>query len=366
VAGKLDQIDVHGHLRESVDEPDACVREILHWAIAGVREGSPSQDFAHAPQNLAGGMKGVPVELRRVTRHFRKGRGITDVSFEVRPGEVLGLLGPNGAGKTTTMRVLTGFLTPDEGQVAIDGADAAADPVAGRRLIGYMPEASALYGEMSVDGFLAYCARLRGVTRDRRRQAVSRAVQQAGLHGRAGDRIGTLSRGLRQRVALAQALVHDPPVLILDEPTAGLDPQQVAEARELIARLGRSRTVLLASHLLSEVSQLCRRVVVLDEGRVLAVEDVARLTGRCTDGVTRLEARVAGDPSLAVRSVTGLAGVSAAEARGAVLIVQGTGVDLARRVSASLVGAGLGLEEMRTVGGTSLEEAYLRLVREEQ
>ena len=227
---------------------------------------------------------GVAVELAGVTRRFGRTTAIEDVSFDIRPGEVLGLLGPNGAGKTTTIRVLTGFLHPDAGTVRlVQGRRAAGTGQAdARSLVGYVPEASALYSDMSVAAFLGHCARLRRVPRRHRRQAVRRAAHQAGVENVLGQRIATLSRGFRQRVALAQALVHDPPVLVLDEPTTGLDPRQVVEARQLISRLGRKRTVLLSSHLLPEVTQLCRRVVVLDGGRVVTVSEVAALTQGAT------------------------------------------------------------------------------------
>ena len=223
-------------------------------------------------------MKGVAVRLDGVTRRFGRTVAIEDVTFDVRPGEVLGLLGPNGAGKTTTMRVLTGYLRPTSGRVLLGDVDPAVDPVAAKRLCGYVPEASALYRDMRVDRFLRFWAQLRGVARDERRARVERVVTQAGLHGVEHQLVGSLSRGYRQRVALAQALVHDPPVLVLDEPTAGLDPEQVVETRKLIGRLAKTRTVLLSSHLLNEVTQLCKRVVVLDRGRVLAVDDIAALT----------------------------------------------------------------------------------------
>jgi ABC-2 type transport system ATP-binding protein len=219
------------------------------------------------------------VRLEGVTRRFGSTVAISDVAFELRPGEVVGLLGPNGAGKTTTMRVLTGYLRPSAGRVTVGGVDPLVDPVGARRLVGYMPESAAVPGELSVTGYLRYCARLRRVGGRRAvRAAAGRAIERAGLTGVAGQRVSTLSKGYRQRVALAQALVHDPPVLVLDEPTSGLDPRQVADTRELIARLGRKRTVLLSSHLLGEVGQLCRRVVVLDRGRVVADSDVAGLT----------------------------------------------------------------------------------------
>jgi ABC-2 type transport system ATP-binding protein len=226
------------------------------------------------------------VELVGVSRRFGSALALDGVSFELRPGEVLGLLGPNGAGKTTTMRIVTGFLRPSEGVVLVDGEDLWSDPVEHRARLGYMPEASALYPEMTVESYLHFWGRLRRLPRDRRRAAVAQTMRRTGLREVAGQRIGTLSRGFRQRVGLAQAVLHDPPVLVLDEPTAGLDPRQVAEARDLIARLGRTRAVLLSSHLLSEVAQLCRRVVVLDRGRVVAVDEVAALTAQ---GRTSLE-----------------------------------------------------------------------------
>jgi ABC-2 type transport system ATP-binding protein len=245
--------------------------------------------------------------------------------------------------------------------VVVDGVDMAEDPVAARQRIGYMPESAAVPGEMTVMAFLGYCARLRRVPRGDRKSAVAKALRQAGLGGMAAARIGTLSKGFRQRVALAQALVHDPEVLILDEPTAGLDPRQVAETRELIAKLGRKRSVLLSSHLLSEVANLCRRVVVLDRGKVLAVSDVAALTAATG---TRLELRVSGDASRAAEVVGAVAGVDEASVRGGLVVVKGTGSDLGERVAAAVVAAGIGLLEQRIASAGTLEEAYLNLVRE--
>ena len=301
------------------------------------------------------------VQVLGVGRRFGRVRAIEDVSFDIAAGEVLGLLGPNGAGKTTTMRVITGYLRPSAGRVLVDGVDVVADPVAARLRVGYVPESSAVPGEMTVTAFLRYCARLRGVPRSERKAAVGRAIGQAALARVAAARIGTLSRGFRQRVALAQALVHDPPVLVLDEPTSGLDPRQVTETRDLIARLGRRRAVLLSSHLLSEVSQLCRRVVVLDRGRVLAVSDVATLTA--ATGVVRLELRLTGDLERAAALLAGVEGVTETAVRGGLVVVRGEGDELGPRVSAAVIAAGLGLLELRATTGT-LEEAYLRLVRE--
>ena len=305
--------------------------------------------------------EGVEVELRGVTRRFGPRAAVSDVTFTVRPGEVLGLLGPNGAGKTTTIRMLVGSLRPDSGSVHVGGTDALRHPLEARRRIGYMPETAALYSDMSVNSFLTHCARLREVPRGRRGPAVGRAMRDAGLGGTGRQPIGTLSRGFRQRVALAQALVHDPPVLVLDEPTAGLDPRQRVEVRDLVGRLGRSRTILLSSHLLSEVSDLCRRVVVLDEGRVVAADEVAVLTAVAAGRSTRLELRVGGDQALALAVVSAVAGVERVDQRGDRLVVSGTPALQSKDVAAAVVEAGLGLEEMRATGA-SLESAYLGLV----
>jgi ABC-2 type transport system ATP-binding protein len=301
------------------------------------------------------------VQVIGVSRRFGSKHAISDVTFDVEHGEVLGLLGPNGAGKTTTMRVMTGYLRPSSGRVVVGGVDIADDPVAARQHIGYMPESSAVPAEMTVIAFLRYCARLRRVPRAQRQKAVASALRQAGLGGMADARIGTLSKGYRQRVALAQALVHEPDVLVLDEPTAGLDPRQVAETRELIAKLGRTRSVLLSSHLLSEVANLCRRVIVLDKGRVLAVSDVASLTSASG---TRLELRVTGDRARTVQIVTAIPGVEDASVRGDIVVVRGTGADLGQRVAAAVVDAGIGLLEQRVTSSGTLEEAYLNIVRE--
>ena len=223
-------------------------------------------------------MTGVAVELEGLTRRFGRTIAVADVSFDVRPGEVLGLLGPNGAGKTTTMRMLTGYLRPTAGRVRVGGVDVATDPIAAKASIGYMPESSPLPTDLTVLGFLKHTARLHRVPRAKQGAAAGKAIGQTGLSEVRDRPIGDLSKGYRQRVALAQALVHEPAVLVLDEPTAGLDPRQVVDTRDLIARLGRTRTILLSSHLLSEIAQLCKRVVVLDRGEVRAFSDVADLT----------------------------------------------------------------------------------------
>jgi ABC-2 type transport system ATP-binding protein len=300
------------------------------------------------------------VRFDGVTRRFGTVVAVDGVSFELHPGEVVGLLGPNGAGKTTTMRLLTGYLRPDRGRVTVGGIDVATDPVGARRLIGYLPETAAPSPELTSRACVAFAAALHGLRGAARKDAVTAALRRAGLDAVADRRVRNLSKGYRQRVGLAQALVHDPAVLVLDEPTSGLDPVQVTETRNLIARLGRRRTVLLSSHLLSEVSALCRRVVIIDRGRVVADDDVASLT-RAGER-RRLELRVAGDPAEVASSLRGLEGVLAVEARGGRVVVSGVGDDLAQRVSRAVVTAGFGLLELRDEQET-LEDAYLRLVK---
>jgi gliding motility-associated transport system ATP-binding protein len=212
------------------------------------------------------------IEARGLSKRYGDLVAVSDVSFAVQPGEVVGFLGPNGAGKTTTMRILTGFLPPTDGSAVIDGHDIFTDPLAARRAIGYLPETPPVYPEMSVEAYLGYVSKLKDVPRGRRKAAVDRALERCGLADVRRRLIGALSKGYRQRVGLAQAIVHDPPVMIFDEPTVGLDPIQIREIRALIrelasAREGRARTVILSTHILPEVEAICRRVIIMHRGR---------------------------------------------------------------------------------------------------
>jgi ABC-2 type transport system ATP-binding protein len=211
-------------------------------------------------------------------------RAVDDISFAVERGEVVGFLGPNGAGKTTTMRMLVGYLPPSDGRVRIDGHDSFSDALEARRAVGYLPESPPLYPEMKVAAYVRYVTAIKGVPRARRREAVARALDRCGLARVAHRVIGTLSKGYRQRVGLAQAIVHDPAVLILDEPTVGLDPIQVKEIRGLIQELaapredGRRQTVILSTHILTEVEAICDRVIVIHEGAKALDASLASLT----------------------------------------------------------------------------------------
>ncbi len=219
------------------------------------------------------------IEVRELTKHYGAVRALRGVSFEVPRGQVVGLLGPNGAGKTTTMRILTGFLAPTDGSARVEGLDVVEDTPDVRRRIGYLPEGNPLYTELRVTEALAFTARLHGLPRDKRAVAIGRGLEAAGLLGYERRLVGQLSKGLRQRVGLAQALMHEPPVLILDEPTSGLDPNQQEEMRELIRTLGADRTVMLSTHILPEVEAVCDRALIVSDGRLVAdgsVEEMRR------------------------------------------------------------------------------------------
>jgi ABC-2 type transport system ATP-binding protein len=222
------------------------------------------------------------IEATHLSKRYGDIAAVDDVSFSIERGEVVGFLGPNGAGKTTTMRMLTGFLPPTDGSARICGHDIFEDPLAARRSIGYLPEMPPLYPEMTVFSYVDYVARLKDVPRVERRGKVERAIERCGLGDVSRRVIGTLSKGFRQRVGLAQAIVHEPPVLILDEPTVGLDPLQIGEIRQLIADLaggdGASQhTVILSTHILPEVEAICRRVVMINEGRKTVDAPLAEL-----------------------------------------------------------------------------------------
>jgi len=213
------------------------------------------------------------IEARNLSKNFGDHRAVIDFSVQVAPGDVVGFLGPNGAGKTTTLRMLTGFLPATHGSVYVDGHELFADQIAVRHLVGYLPETPPLYPEMTVGGYLRFVARIKGVPRRRAGEAVERALERCKLTSVRRRILGHLSKGFRQRVGIAQSIVHDPPLLILDEPTVGLDPTQVAEIRELIADLSspmpgaREHAVILSTHILPEVEMICRRIILMCEGR---------------------------------------------------------------------------------------------------
>lgn len=245
------------------------------------------------------------IELRGVTKRYGGVEAIRDITFTAPEGQVVGLLGQNGAGKTTTLNILTGYMPPSAGQVLVNGQDMLTNSRSCKRAIGYLPEKPPLYDEMTVQSYLSFVCELKEVARKAIPGHVAEVMQLCGLTDVSGRVIGHLSKGYRQRVGMAQALCGDPPVLVLDEPTVGLDPRQVVEIRELMKRLGRDHTVIFSSHLLSEIQQLCQRVIILHQGRLIREADMAELTG--TGDTLRLRAAIQGHPQTLLPAIRSLA-----------------------------------------------------------
>jgi ABC-2 type transport system ATP-binding protein len=237
------------------------------------------------------------IKVSNLTKQFSGHTAVDDVSFEVGRGEIVGFLGPNGAGKTTTMRMLTGFLHPTRGGVEIAGCDVFEDPIEARRHIGYMPESCPLYHEMRVDEYLTFRAQIKGVARRAVRGRRDTVKEQCGLTDVGRRIIGQLSKGYRQRVGLADSLLHDPDLLILDEPTAGLDPGQIREVRELIRQLAERHTLLLSTHILPEVEMTCRRILIINKGKIVASDSPESLQKRL-EGDVLISAEIAGDSAV--------------------------------------------------------------------
>jgi len=233
--------------------------------------------LSRAPSPMLASFDATTISARGLTRRFGAHTAVENVDLELKRGEVLGFLGPNGAGKTTTMQMLTGNLAPSEGEVSICGIDLLAHPVSAKEKIGYLPETPPLYRELNVDEFLELAVRLHRVPTAQRREAVARAKQRCGLTDVGRKLIGSLSKGYQQRVGIAQAIAHEPDVLILDEPTVGLDPNQIREIRALVRELGGSRSVILSTHILSEVEAICDRVQIMHHGRVVYSDSIAAL-----------------------------------------------------------------------------------------
>ncbi len=220
------------------------------------------------------------IKVEHLFKSFGQKQAVNDVSFEVEKGEVLGFIGPNGSGKSTTMRILTGFIPPSSGRVSICGHDMLEDPIPGKRRIGYLPESAPSYGEMTVLSFLKFIAALRGLAGEDQRRAVRRAVELCSLESVIGQSIDTLSKGFRHRTCFAQALIHDPDVLVLDEPTDGLDPNQKHEMRTLIRRMGETKAIIFSTHILEEVDEACSRTIIIDRGRIVATGTPEELRAR--------------------------------------------------------------------------------------
>jgi len=307
------------------------------------------------------------IRVEHLTKTYGPRVAVADITFNVEKGEVLGFLGPNGAGKTTTMRILTGYLPPSGGRAEVAGYDVGTHSLQARQNIGYLPETVPLYPDMSVRSYLDFMAKLKSA-RDRRRE-VDRAMEKARIAHRAGDAIGKLSKGLRQRVGLAQALLGDPPVLILDEPTSGLDPKQIIETRNLIKSLGGEHTVILSTHILPEVAATCSRIVIISNGRVVA-EDTPGNLDRRLKGAESISVTVRGPQDAVKKALNGvpkvlsvdldLDGQRASDGAHAFTVQSEVGADIREALASAVVQNGFGLMELRPAH-LSLEEIFLQL-----
>ncbi|MCC7118215.1 MAG: ATP-binding cassette domain-containing protein [Anaerolineales bacterium] len=304
------------------------------------------------------------IKVRGLTKDYGARRAIHNLSFDAQQGEIVGFLGPNGAGKTTTMRILTGYMPPTDGEVIVAGYDVVEESLEVRKRVGYLPETVPLYTEMAVFDYLKYMGDLRQLPNVEDR--VDEVLEMVGLSDRAEGYIANLSKGMRQRVGLAQALLHKPEVLILDEPTIGLDPGQVVEVRNLIREIGKERTVLLSTHLLHEAQNICDRVLIINKGKILAEDTTANLQSRLA-GAERVALRIRGEADKdLIKTIQKVKGVEEAEIKGDGLVEFefAPGKDARPEVAKQVVQAGYDLLEMRPLG-MSLEEIFLELTSAE-
>ncbi|MEH2082572.1 MAG: ABC transporter ATP-binding protein [Nostoc sp.] len=318
------------------------------------------------------------IEVEHLSKIYGSTPAITDVTFSVEPGEILGLLGPNGAGKTTTMRILAGYLPATNGNARIAGYDVHENSLAVRQRIGYLPETPPLYPDMTVEGFLHFVARIKGVPAGDRTNKVTAAIERCNLEDKRRVIIRKLSKGYRQRVGIAQAIVHDPPAIILDEPTVGLDPRQIIEVRNLIKSLAGTHTIILSTHILPEVSMTCSRVAIINRGKVVATNTPETLMTQLTGG-SGYELEIEGEAALAKQVLQKVAGVSLIESistagihshqpqenRAYLRVISQPGKEPGRDIATTLVRAGFGLHELRRVNAT-LEDVFLQLTTEEK
>ena len=314
-------------------------------------------------------MESSVIEVQNLTKRYGRVTAVDDVSFRVERGEIFGFLGPNGAGKTTTMRILTGYMPATDGKAIVAGFDVFDQPVEAKRRTGYLPETPPLYPDMTVAEYLDFVAKIKGVlSADRRRRI--HAVMERTRIADVGDRLcSRLSKGYRQRVGLAQAIIHNPEVLILDEPTAGLDPKQIIETRELIKELAGDHTIILSTHILPEVSQTCQRVVIINKGRVVAVDTPDNLTARLRGSETLyLQVDAEGvDAAAALQQLSGVTRVVEADRHDGIVgyeVESERGHDVRRDLARTVIMNGWGLLELRAMR-MSLEDIFLSLTTEE-
>jgi ABC-2 type transport system ATP-binding protein len=304
------------------------------------------------------------IEVQNLSKRYGRVTAVDGVTFRVEKGEILGFLGPNGAGKTTTMRILTGFMPATSGKALVGGFDVFDQPLEAKRRTGYLPETPPLYPEMTVREYLLFVARIKGIASKAQRAQVDTSMEKTRIADVATRHCGKLSKGYRQRVGLAQAILHNPDVLILDEPTAGLDPKQIMETRDLIKSLAGDHTIVLSTHILPEVAQTCQRVVIINKGRVVAVDTPENLTARLTGSETMyIQIDAAGAaPGPALAAIPGVSRV--VESDGGFEVESERGTDVRRELAKTVVNKGWGLLELRPMR-MSLEEVFLQVTTDE-
>lgn len=312
------------------------------------------------------------IDVEHLGKVYGSTSAIQDVTFQAQPGEILGLLGPNGAGKTTTMRILSGYLPATQGNAWIAGYEVHENPMAVRQRIGYLPETPPLYADMTVENYLNFVVKIKGIPAGDRAAKVESALERCSLQEKRKVHIRKLSKGFRQRVGIAQAIVHDPPAIILDEPTVGLDPRQVIEVRNLIKNLAGQTTVILSTHILPEVSMTCDRVAIINKGRMVSSGTLDDLMRQLAGG-TRYELEVEGDRSTIAEQLQRVEGLSSLDwlapedlpaQHHKLRVSTETNQNFGKQLSTALVNANLGLYELRRVGA-SLEDVFLQLTTEE-
>jgi ABC-2 type transport system ATP-binding protein len=303
------------------------------------------------------------IEVEGLTKDYGARRAINELTFSAESGEILGFLGPNGAGKTTTMRILSGYMPPTTGIAKVAGFDVVDQSLEVRKRVGYLPETVPLYSDMTVFDYLKYMADLRHIKNAEDR--VDKVLETVHMEERADGYISNLSKGMRQRIGLAQALLHEPEVLILDEPTIGLDPLQIREVRALIRQIGKQRTVLLSTHILSEAEQVCDRVLIIDRGEIKAEDTPERLQAGLA-GVQRISIRVQGDGDGLEKAISNIPGVDKVtqKSEGAVEVESSPGKDIRPVIARSVVQAGFNLLELKNIN-LSLEDIFIQLTHDE-
>jgi ABC-2 type transport system ATP-binding protein len=305
------------------------------------------------------------IKIDRVTKIFGPTVAVKNISFEVKKGEILGFLGPNGAGKTTTMRIITCYFPPTNGNAYVAGHSVLDDPLSVKKRIGYVPENPSMYKDMRVKEYLRFVGAIKGVERSLLKDSIEKSVQLCALESVIHKRIKELSKGFRQRVALGQALVNDPPVLVLDEPTSGLDPKQIHEIRELIKSMAGERTIILSTHILPEVSMTCDKVVIINEGKIVAVDTTENI-GRSFTHTNQIEVTVQGPSDRIIENLTKMDGIKRVDHKGVSYIIDvEKDTDLRAEIAKKIVENGFDLLELKRKS-LSLEDIFLKLVIKEE